>query len=296
MSAEEQARFTVQSLLARGLGATEVARRTGLSRASEVWGGDRPLDRPAWYLWLEGSPGAYRLGLEEAEGLPAGGWRARFTIRYYPAPDEPAFRGFSAEERAAVEARLLDATGTPHIETASRIPEPHFVVGGLEWAAAAGGEAAVLGLSTLDRLLVRDGAEAPLRDVPGWRLGASLLTTLAGLHAQLERRALRRLVLSRQPGFEQAAAAGEPAWRDTAEAVQGEALLLFEPPEEEQPAGQALLEALLDPAGEVTADERFDATCRHPASLEADPRLALPVVHAWFGGAPVREDRIACAC
>jgi hypothetical protein len=121
-----------------------------------VWGGAAPLDRPAWYVWLQTSPGAFQLGLEEAgplsEGAGAAAWHARFSIRYYPAPLETSFALFSAEERVGVLGGWLDETGTPRIELADRIPEALFVVGSLEWAATADGEAAVVGLSALDRL------------------------------------------------------------------------------------------------------------------------------------------------
>lgn len=296
MSAAERARFTIQSLLARGLGATEVARRTGLARASEVWGGDEPLDRPAWYAWLAGVPGAYKLELEDAEEEPAGGWRARYTIRYYPSSSEPVFAHFSPEERAVVDGGLVDATGTPHIDVASRIPRNLFLVGSLEWATGPDDHATVIGLSALDRLVTRGQGEAPHRDVPGWRLGAGLVTTLAGLHSQVERRTVRRILVSRQPGFELVLAGGESRWRDTHEVVQAEAGLLFMAPNHPAQAGDSLLDGMREPEAEVAADERFDGICRHPPALEADPRIALPVVHAWFGGDAVVEDRIACSC
>jgi len=295
MIAEERARFTIQALLARGLGATEVARRTGLARASEVWGGDEPLDRPAWYVWLSDVRGAYKLELREAGSDRHGGWRAQFTIRHYPDREDPTFAGFSAEERAAVLQGLVDATGTPRIEMASRIPPHLFVVGSLEWASDSGSEATVIGLSALDRLLSREDGGAILRDVPGWRLGARLLTTFAGLHAQIDRRAVRRIVLSRQPGLEAVVAGADLRWRDTSETVQAEAALLFQATARVT-TGDLLLDGMRESGAEVAADEWFDGKCRHPPALEADSRIPLPVSHAWFGGEAVPEDRIACAC
>ena len=246
-------------------------------------------------MWLAGSPGAFKLELEESEGAPLGGWRAQFTIRYYPSPDELVFERFSAEERATVRSGLMDGTGTPHIETASGIPRNLFLVGSMEWVQdAAGGT--MIGLSALDRLVVRDEAGTIVRDVPGWSLGADLLTTFAGLYAQVERRTVRRIRLSRQPGFELLLEAGGPRWRDTVETVQAEVALLFGPVGPGVSVGDALLDAAYEPESEVAADERFDGACRHPHALEADSRIALRVSHAWFGGAAVAEDRIACAC
>jgi hypothetical protein len=300
--AEEQARFTIQATLARGLGATQVAREVGLARASEVWGGDVPRDRPAWYVWLAGVPGAYQLELLDAEALrlPEGeppAWHGRYAIRHYPGPGHHALDGLSPEERAVVAGGLLDATGTPRIEVAASISPDLFVVGTLEWAAPASGGGAAVALTALDRLRERDGAGAPARrDVAAWQSAVPLLSALAGAHAQIERQALSRLVLARQPGFELVRGPAGPAWRDTADAVQGQALLLFGPVGHGAPPGGGLVTALHDPEAEVLADERFHGACRHPASLAADARLPLEVRHAWFGGAARTEDRIACAC
>ncbi len=296
MSAAERARFAIQSLLARGLGATSVARASGLARASEGWGGSEPRDRPAWYVWLSDSPGAYKLELEDAEDLPSGAWRARITIRYYPSADESAFGGFSGEERAVVEDGLIDATGTPRIEVASRIPRPLFVVGSLEWTATPEGDATAMVLLAMDRLVARDGAGRTLRDVPSWKLSSALMTTLAGLHAKVDRRTALRVRLTRQVGLEFVLADGGPRWEDTAARVQAEAGLLFAAPGGSPDGVDALLDAMMDPGAEVVADERFDGRCRHPARLEADDRIPLPVSHAWFGGETIAEDRIACAC
>jgi hypothetical protein len=107
---------------------------------------------------------------------------------------------------------------------------------------------------------------------------------------------VRRILLSLQPGFEQLIGGAEPAWRDTGDAIQAEAALLFAPPGHHSTTGDSLLEALRDPDGKVVADERFDGRCRHPVSLGADPRIPLHVSHAWFGGESVPEDRISCSC
>jgi len=239
--------------------------------------------------------GAYKLELREAGSDRHGGWRAHFTIRHYPDREDPTFEGFSAEERAAVLQGLVDSTGTPRIELASRIPPHLFVVGSLEWASNSGSEATVIGLSALDRLLSRREGGEILRDVPGWRLGARLLTTFAGLHAQIERCAVRRILLSRQTGLEAVVAGTELRWRDTSETVQAEAALLFQAAAVAT-TGNLLLDGMRESGAEVAADEWFDGKCRHPPALEADSRIPLPVSHAWFGGDAVPEDRIACAC
>ncbi len=154
MNATELFRLRVQSLVARGLAAPAIAARVKLAAASEVWGGDAPRERPAWYVWLRGAPGAWQLELVDAGPVPSLAGSAvvgRFTLRHYPACGDPVFTGFSPEERE-IAAEALDGTGTPRIELASRIPDGLFTVAGIEWALDLEGGAAVFALSSLDRL------------------------------------------------------------------------------------------------------------------------------------------------
>jgi hypothetical protein len=145
---------------------------------------------------------------------------------------------------------------------------------------------------------VRGADGVAIRDVPGWRLALPLLTTLAGLHALIEKRTLGRILLTRQPGFELRLASHEPAWVDTEDAVHAEAMLLLLAPGARAGIGPSddVLASMCEAGAEVVADERFGEACRHPASLRADERIPLDVSHAWFGGETLAEDRIACAC
>jgi hypothetical protein len=298
MIAPDPARHRFQSLVALGLAASGIARRVGLSAASEVWGGDEPRERAAWYLWLRDHPGAWQVELAGAEPLAAAGGGAllaRFTVRHYPGPGAAELASFSAEERS-VAAEALDDTGTPRIELASSIPEAMFTVGTIDWALQEESGASAFALASLDRLRTRREDGEVVRDVPGWGLTAPIFSLVAGLHAQVERRAASRLVLSRQPGFELVAARDGVRPRDAADAVQGEAALLFDSPRE--PAvGARLLDALRDPDAQVLADVAF-ASGVHPPhdAVGGDPRLPLRVGHAWFGGAAHAADRVACAC
>lgn len=295
MSAHELFRLRLQALVARGLGATEVAARIGLAAASEVWGGERPRERPAWYLWLRDAPGAYQLELAGAApitGAGAGAVLGRFTVRHYPAHDDPALGCYSPEERDLV-ASALDATGTPRIELASAIPEALFTIGSVDWALDPEDGTAVFALASLDRIHTLD-RQRTVRDVPGWRLTAPIFSLLAGLYAQVERRAASRLVITRRSGFELFAtgdAGAEP--RDTSRTVQGEAFLVF-PPEAGGDTG--LLRTLPDPDAELVQAVALDPGAGAAVALSADPRLALTVSPAWFGGAPHAQDRLACAC
>ncbi len=294
MSATDEFRLRFQSLLAHGLAASEIAAAVGLGAASEVWGGDRPRDRPAWYVWLRDRPGAWQLELAGAEMLEGGARAGRFTVRHYPSPAAAELAGFSPEERR-VAAALLDATGTPRIELASTIPDSLFVVGTLEWALDLEGGAALFALASLDRIRTRSDAGEVVRDVPGWRLALPMLSVVAGLHAQVERRAARRIVVSRQPGFE-VIEGGHPEHRDAPESAYGEAFLVFAPANAPGDAGGGLLRGLQDPDAEIIADAHLERGGQVPHEVGGDPRIAVPVSDAWFGGRAHAEDRIACSC
>ena len=297
MNAPELFRLRFQSLVARGLASSGVAARIGLAAASEVWGGGEPRERPAWYLWLRDAPGAWQLELASAEALGAPEGSAvvgRFTVRHYPSSSASAFASFSAEERRMA-LEVLDATGTPRIELASEIPDALFTVGSVEWAVDHESDDTAFALASLDRLRTRTEQGDIVRDVPGWRLGFPVFSMLAGLHAQVERRAASRLVVSRQPGFEAVVSEGAAGHRDAPDLVQGEALLLFSRAGALAGGASRLLDALGDPAAETVAEASF-VTGEHPLhELTPDPRLPVQVSHAWFGGEE-HVEHLTCAC
>jgi hypothetical protein len=278
--------------VARGLAAPEVVRRVGLAAASEVWGGDAPRERPAWYLWLRDRPGAWQLELAGAERIPGPARRVlgRLAVRHYPAPDGPLLAAFDPEERAAAR-EWLDRTGTPRIEVASRIAPHLFIVGTVDWAVDLDRDASVFALASQDRLRVTDG-ERRLRDVPGWALAAPILSLLAGLHAQLDRRAASRLVVARAPGFEIVGEGGAPSFRDCDDIVHGEASLLFSSADGCSAPAAALFAAIRDPEAALVHDERLARGAPGPS---AEPRLPLEVSDAWFGG-ELHFERPTCAC
>jgi hypothetical protein len=253
-------RLRFQSLVARGLAASGIADRVGLRGASEVWGGDRPRERPAWYVWLRDHSGAWQIELAGA-GTPevAGLVVARFTIRHYPDPNHAVFALFSAEERGTALA-TLDSTGTPRIDVASTIPEAFFTVGTLDWWIDVETDAAAFVFASLDRLQTRTSDGALVRDVPGWSLSVPVFSLAAGLLAQVERRFPTRLVVSRQPGFE---VSGSHSDRDHATAAYGEALLAFPQPGGGVEATARLVEALRDSDAEIVGEALFEAG-RHP--------------------------------
>lgn len=313
MIASELVRLRFQALLGRGLAATEVARRSGLAGVSEVWGGGEPRDGAAWYVWLHGRPGAYRLDLDEARtvgdgaGAPALG---RLAIRYYPSRRDAELPSFSPEERAIVEGDWLDGTGTPRIEHAATIPDGLFGVGSLELAVDPDAGTLLLALGSLDRLRIDREAPwrgdpsplAPLtgaggertRDVPGWALAAPVFYAVAGIVSRLERPATR-LVLARQAGFHLVHGRAGVECRDTSERVQGDAVLLFGARDGGRTPGAALLEQVLGEGAERVHDLGVDdLACGERIVL--DRRLPFHVDRAWFEPAGPQRERATCGC
>jgi len=208
-SAEEHFRTKIGAMIAQGFAIDAVRECLDLKGVSEVWGGPETDDCPAWYVWLTISPGAYRLRLESAEtsgGADGPVMRGLLSIRYFPSPDEPAFRHYSERERSLIEGPLFDHTHTPTFHGQDQIPESLFQVASIEVVDDVARGRACLAYSSLDRIRYRHrpahpGAAAS-RELPAWDLGFPLFDAVVGLHSFLTRTAPRRLILSHQPGFE----------------------------------------------------------------------------------------------
>jgi hypothetical protein len=294
MTALADAGLAIQSLLLRGFGAPEVRRRTGLQAASEIWGGSTPRDRPGWYLWLAGRPGAYQLALEGAERMAgdASLLLGRLSICYYPSPRDRALEGFSAEEVAIATGEWMDASGAPRIELADRIPPGSFSVGAIECVLDPEGALVAVAMAALDRSRSRRGPER-LRDVPGWALTRPAFAALTGVGAQLGRRCATRLVVTRQHGFE-LVDEGD-GWRieDCGDVVQGEALVLLGGAADPNASRLDPRLQLVDAASERVLDLALSSGQRAEGG---DERLPMAVEETWFGTEPVVEHPIACSC
>jgi hypothetical protein len=249
MSGVEMFRTMVGAMIAQGFAVDSVRDGLDLKGASEVWGGPETDDHPAWYFWLTSSRGAYRLRLEQTEDLgecPTPAVRGVFSVKYYPAPGEPVFRHFSDPERALVEGPLFDRTNTPTFDAQAFIPEPLFNVGAIGCIKDLATGQVFLEFTSIDRLRFfgpggradGDGAGAlaasdgasPVRQLPAWDVGYPLFDALVGLQAFLGRRPPKRIVLSRQDGFEfVATAAGGDDLRDSRDATFKSLLVAFFP-------------------------------------------------------------------
>lgn len=245
MNPGEFFRTHVGAMISQGFVADVVRDRLDLKGASEVWGGPDSDDHPAWYFWLTSSPGAYRLGLSHAEVLDQGGEpvpRGVFSVKYYPSPFEPVFHRFSRRERALIEGEMFDETNTPRLEIPDRIPESLFAVGTIEITRDLGRGQAFLKYVSLDRMRIGNphsdpggndlsvGAPSPTRVLPAWDLGYPLFDAIVGLEAFLSRRAPKRVMLSRQAGFEFVESeTGTLEPRDCEQAALKSLLLIFFP-------------------------------------------------------------------
>lgn len=81
----------------------------------------------AWYLWLDGRPGAYELALA-AEEFGAADDGVLLALRYFPHPDELVHRRFALAERRVRRSSVFDATGTPAFGRAADLQPHQFLI------------------------------------------------------------------------------------------------------------------------------------------------------------------------
>lgn len=290
-------RCRINALIARGLGVAMVRHGLGLEGVSEAWGGPEDDDHPTWYVWLDCAAGAYRLRLEDrGEAEPADGQRddtvrrALFSISYYPAPQEPVFRHFSAEERALITSDHVDATGTPGFDSRALIDPRLFKVAVLEVIDDTAAAQTSIVFSGLDRMVSRNDGTQAARTLPAWDLGYPLFDSLTGLYAFAARLPPKRVILSRQPGVEFVGLDG--ACRDSNRTALKTLLVVF-PADVGQPAtGRAessLVATLRRPpwsvvldTGQPPAGHRHASSAHGPSSCAQtrEPVTTAPSAHA----------------
>jgi hypothetical protein len=189
----------------------------GLKGASQVWG-----LRPAWYIWLEHSPGVYHLELLDAGAKTLNGsacCTALFTIKCYPYPQSGHFQTFSFLERKLIQSQFFDDTNTPAFEYQDQIPPDLFRVSTLEMTMSHDDSAALFCFETLDRLCTRyarkTNATYPSlnldrnfekgeidRNVSGLEIGNPLIDCLLCLFGNASKRTPQHIQCSRFGGFE----------------------------------------------------------------------------------------------
>ena len=194
----------------------------GIEGVSQIW-----AERPAWYFWICGAPGAYQFQLEDAAEAAGGGVQGMFSIKCYPYTHTAAYRGLSAEERDLLESDLFDHTGTPAAEARERISENLFNVAVFECRLGSDGQLSQLALESLDRMVVRRlstdmdaGGVNPSvdmrRSVPAWELAYPLFDRLVCLWIHYRRQKPSDVRLMRATGFETLLQSDQPPlYRDT---------------------------------------------------------------------------------
>ena len=297
MNPHELLRAHIGALVTQGFAVDAVRQNLDLKGASELWGGPGTDDHPAWYFWLTTAPGAYRLRLVEAKVLRRSGKpavRGVFSVKYYPSRSEPVFWSHSEREQALIAGEAFDDTNTPKLEALETVSEDLFSVGTIEFTRDVGCAQSFLKYTSLDRMRFSSpGYELeqgepghpetaaivpPVRHVPAWDLGYPLFDAIVGLQAFLTRRTPKRIILSRQPGFE---------FVETPEGG-------FNPRDSERSALKSLLLTFFPEASGATSPLEATMAARHLA----DPWTPLlDTATGWSSGSGRRDDdRVAAAC
>ncbi len=272
MEMETQFRLKVESLLMTASWVDRLRHELGLLGASQVWG-----DRPAWYVWLAGSPGAFHLEMLESsvksddqEDLA----RAVFSIRFYPSPQSDIFGLFSPQERALMQNGCFDHTGTPYFEKLNAIPPRLFTVGALELLCDPRRDWMVFSLAALDLCReirvthpgpAKDAlSEVVVRSVPGWDISHALFSNLLSLWAFQSKQTPARLQMTTENGLEALDGIPEaPPIRDAPDISLQNMWVLFCPDAARPPeAALGLMNAELNEPGREELC-RLDCSCRH---------------------------------
>lgn len=307
MNGEGFFRSTIGAMIGQGFAVDDVREKLFLKGASEVWGGEEMDSHPAWYFWLANSPGAYRLQLvqsgrmDEHEGSVM---RGVFSVKYYPSPLEPVFSHFSPFEQALVVGDAFDHTNTPMLE--AKVPENLFSVGTIEFIRDLINKQSFLTYTSLDRLRFHKSSpelnrvgddestfiEEPShpRQIPAWDLGYPLFDASVGLNAFLMRKPPKRVILSRQSGFDFFETnTGDLVQRDSEEIVFKSLMVAFYPEccEKDSTFEESLTSQLLGSPWTPILDTAAPWRCRSDSHQHTcNGRL----------GSQINHGHEACAC
>lgn len=305
MDMETQFRLKMDALLMTASWVDRLRHELGLVGASQVWG-----ERPAWYLWLAGSPGAYHIEMVETEEADAGRMslaRALFSIKFYPGPEGWLFNLFSPQERALMLNGCFDHTGTPLFERLGEIPPHLFTVGSLEMVCQPGQDWMIFCLAALDlcrevnapRTSQQRAAEVVVRRAPGWDLTYKLFSCLLSLWSFQYKHTPTRIQMTAESGFEMLSGAGQagPEAREAPDINLQSMWVMFGADLKIQPlAALNYMDAELEePGRQELINQSF--TCGHFHENQADqPGMLNP---GWWrlAGADYKSERCtSCGC
>ncbi|MCB2192059.1 MAG: hypothetical protein KQI62_10870 [Deltaproteobacteria bacterium] len=266
----------------------------GLAGIHQVWD-----ERPAWYVWLVGDPGAYGLELlhaEQDDGLIHG----LFGIKYYPSPGNGLWEAFSDEERNLVVGVRFDRSVTPTFEAREDIPPHLFQVGALEITTNPTREWCCFGLSALSSCSWMDADGALLRNPPGWALSYALAERLLGLHAYASKHTPVLAAFSQEPGLEvMAREDGQSLTRPCGSNQAYNLNVLFGPEPGRAPLSKEVWQELLPSASEKSQTWEREFSCRHYHPWEVTAEKQPVLSSQWWHLAEVgytSELATSCGC
>lgn len=181
----------------------------GLQGVSQVWD-----DRPAWYFWLSGAPGAYELALAQVQPREPNAPQAAsaiFEIKFYPRAGAPVLETFSPQEQSLVRSAVFDDTDTPVFEARAELDPELFRIAVMEATFDQQAQWALFTLEGLDICRTRQGpgrnGDDPeegrvVRRAPGWDLSLVLFQKLLGCYAFYSKQPPSRVLLGAEPGFD----------------------------------------------------------------------------------------------
>jgi len=281
----------------------DLQREVGLKGASQIWTGP-----PAWYLWLEQAPGAYRLEMvtDEARQNDAdGGPCALFSIKLYPYRQHPMFELFSRTEKELTQSRLFDHTHTPTFEAQDRISPDLFTVAFFTVSTDRSGQIVRVGLESMEPLRTVDysgngSSGTVLRNLSGMEAGYPLFDVLLCLCSFTLRQAPIRVRIAGSPGFEfhlnQEEVTCEPS-----DDITGYCVSVWYPGKEDSPAGQDCRYSRYRGKPPLQApqwriyEQTYPCGHFHPPGDGAAPKIRLN--ETWWSIAGARHrSHLASAC
>jgi hypothetical protein len=207
-------RNKIESVLITASWVEAVSTMLGINGVSQVWG-----DKPEWYFWIDGAPGAYSLLFESGVQIEYGGQdlvQGQFVLKCFPGFESDVFETLSPQEQELRLSRRFDATGTPRLEDRADIPEAYFTVGSISLMLNGPESAAGISFDSLDRIRWKaaDDAEGQpainendrdnrvVRRLSGWRIGYPFFDCLIGLYAYYTKHPPVYWAATQSPGFE----------------------------------------------------------------------------------------------
>jgi len=263
---------------------------------SQVWG-----IRPAWYLWLENSPGVYHLELIDAEEAAVNGTdlcKAVFTLKCYPYTDGDCFQSFSFLEKKLIQSHYFDKTNTPTFEYQEKIPPDLYAVAMLELTTDREGHTALFSFETQDILRNRYAQKTNQafsivnlnqhfdrneidRNIRGLEISYPIFDCLMCLYANTHKQTPLQIQCSKLPGFEIVMSHGNVDVQRS-DCIEGYKMrVLYAASDDSQAIDLMNMQKdLIEPREDVFYDRMFQ--CGHYHSDRAEKRLPVTISKKWW--------------